>query len=366
MERVISLLRFNLVLLAGILVCFILYYGREILILVAFAVLFSMLMNPIANWVEKKGTKRIWSTVICVLLLVFIVSIFIALITAQIQNIGEQSAQIQQKGQKFLSQIQGFVEHQFHLSPQKQIDLLKKHASGMGQFFARNLKLSLAGILGLVGYFVMILVLMFLFLLQREKYKSFFIYIYKGHDHEDAQKVVGDIVNVAHSYLTGMLMSMLLIAILYSIGFLIIGLENAVLLAALAASLIIIPYVGAFIGGVFPFAMALLTEDSFGPALGVIGVMVFVQIIDNNFIEPYVVGGEVKLSAVTSILCLFIGGALWGIPGVMLFLPMTGIVKVIFDHIEPLKPYGYLIGDQSKGKPSAQLLGWVKGIFKKK
>lgn len=366
MDRLIPLIRFNLVLLAGILVCTAMFYGRQILILVAFAALFSMLMNPVANKLESNGVNRIWSTILCLLILLLVLTVITALVFSQFRSIGEQMPQIQQKVEKYLADLQTFVQQQFNLSPQKQIEMLKGQMRAFGQSAGKYASYTITGTVGLLAYLVMILVFMFLFLLQREKYKNFFIWIYKDHSRQEAEEVVDSIVKVTHKYLTGILMSMILLTVLYGIGFLIVGIKNAVLLAAIAASLIIIPYIGAFIGGFFPFMMALLTEDSIGPAIGVIGVMVFIQIIDNNLIEPYIVGGQVKLSAVASILALFTGGALWGIPGVILFLPLTGILKIFFDHSRGMKPYAYLIGDQQQSSPSSLLKKWMKKKWKKK
>jgi predicted PurR-regulated permease PerM len=70
-----------------------------------------------------------------------------------------------------------------------------------------------------------------------------------------------------------------------------------------------------------------------------------VQLIDNNYIVPYIVASKVKINALFSIIVVFIGNALWGIPGMFLSIPLIAIVKLIFDHIDSLKPWGFLLGD---------------------
>jgi len=70
-----------------------------------------------------------------------------------------------------------------------------------------------------------------------------------------------------------------------------------------------------------------------------------IQIIDNNYIVPKVVASKVKLNALFSIIVVFIGNALWGVPGMFLSIPLLAIVKLICDHIESLKPWGFLLGD---------------------
>ena len=88
------------------------------------------------------------------------------------------------------------------------------------------------------------------------------------------------------------------------------------------------------------------------------GSIILIQTIDNYFIEPNVVGREVNLSAFASILSIIIGGLIWGIAGMILFLPMTGILKIIFDHVESLKPLGYVIGDERGG--GTRVSEWLK------
>jgi predicted PurR-regulated permease PerM len=365
LKSILPLLRFNLVLLAGILICVALYYGRQIFILLSFSILFSMLMVPVANKMEAKGIGRIWSTVFCTIIVILTISVFLSIIGTQIYNISEKAPQIEKKFEIYLNDLQAYVHKKTGISPRGQIELLKEQAKSFAAVGGALLRDTLMSIAGIIVWFVMMLVFMFLFLLQREKYKIFFANIFRINKLDQSEEVIDKIVKVSHSYLTGMLLSMLIITAMYSTGFLIVGLENAVLLAAIAAALIIIPYVGAFIGGSIPFLMAMLTADSIEPALKVAGVMIVVQTIDNNFIEPYIIGGEVRLSAVATILALFIGGSLWGIPGVVLFLPMAGITKVIFDHTEPLKPYGYLIGDQEEKTPSRILINYIRKIFRK-
>ena len=70
-----------------------------------------------------------------------------------------------------------------------------------------------------------------------------------------------------------------------------------------------------------------------------------IQLIDNNYLVPYIVSSKVKINALFSIIVVIAGNALWGIPGMFLSIPLLAIVKLIFDHIEPLEPWGFLLGD---------------------
>ena len=155
---------------------------------------------------------------------------------------------------------------------------------------------------------------------------------------------------------------MFVLFVFYVLTLWIIGIENALLLAAIAALVNIIPYVGPLLAGIFPFVIALITKDSMQPAIWVLIMFTVIQGIDNYFVTPYVLGGEVSLSALSTIVFIICGGFLWGVPGMILFIPMLSIAKIIFDAVPTLQPYGYLIGDVGK-RPSANLSQWFGNLF---
>ena len=80
-------------------------------------------------------------------------------------------------------------------------------------------------------------------------------------------------------------------------------------------------------------------------AVGVAGVFIFVQFLEGNFITPQIVGSKISINGLVAIIALLLGSALWGISGMALSLPTIAILKVIFDNVEGLKPYGYVLGE---------------------
>jgi predicted PurR-regulated permease PerM len=131
-----------------------------------------------------------------------------------------------------------------------------------------------------------------------------------------------------------------------SIGYLLLGIKHAILFGVLAALLNIIPYIGVLIGSLLPVMMAFITKDDIGYVFGAAGIAIVVQFIDNNFIAPYVIGSSVSINPLSAIIALLIGALVWGIAGMILSIPVTGMLKVAFDNIEGLKPYGYLLGEE--------------------
>jgi predicted PurR-regulated permease PerM len=239
--------------------------------------------------------------------------------------------------------------------------MVKEQAKSSNQKGGSPATKILAGITSTLTGIVLTLVITFLMIFNKEQFENFFLRLYKDQDTEKVRTVVGQISQVSQKYLTGRAMSVLIIATLYAIGLMIIGLKNALLLAGIAALLTVIPYLGTVLGGLFPVAMALITQDA-QTALWAAIVMIVIQAMDNYFIEPNVVGGEVNLSALWSILSILIGGMIWGVAGMILFLPLFGIIKIICDHVESLKPIGFLLGEPGGQEPS-KIKMWIKEKF---
>jgi predicted PurR-regulated permease PerM len=195
-------------------------------------------------------------------------------------------------------------------------------------------------------------------LYNKEQFYNFFMKLYRDEDDEKVRRVVDKIATVSQKYLTGRAMSVLIIATMYAVGLSLVGIKNAILLACIAAIMTLIPYLGTVLGGLFPVLMALATEDSVQPALYAAGVLFFIQTMDNYFIEPNIVGGEVNLNALTSIFSIIVGGLIWGVAGMILFLPMAAIVKIVCDNVTPLKPFGYILGEPGQ-KPS-KIKAWIQ------
>lgn len=136
-----------------------------------------------------------------------------------------------------------------------------------------------------------------------------------------------------------------IIAILNSVGLLIIGLKYAIILGVIGALLNVIPYVGALLAIMIYILIALVTKNSISYVFYVVILYTIVQLIDNNWIVPKLIGSKVKINALVTIIAVIVGGALWGISGMFLSIPIIAILKIIFDHIDTLKPWGFLLGD---------------------
>jgi predicted PurR-regulated permease PerM len=354
--------RVNQYLLFAILVVVIFYFGKPLLIPLMFASLFAMLMAPLCRRLEQWRSPRALSTLICVLIILVTMATIVSIVTAQFSVFSKDLPQIKEKANSFIVQSQKTIEEKLGLPPEKQKQIAKqqtKSAPGTGMNFIKKI---IGGIVSVIGTLALILVFTFLMIYNKEHFEKFFVLLYKEEDEDRVRKLVAKIATVSQKYLTGRLFSILINASLYAIGLSLIGIKNAILLACVAAVMTLVPYVGTVLGGLFPVMMALATEESLQPAIWAAAVLFFIQTVDNYFIEPNVVGGEVNLSALTTIVVLIAGGLLWGPAGMILFLPLTAIAKIVCDHIEPLKPIGLLLGEPGPKKP-AKIREWLKNKF---
>jgi predicted PurR-regulated permease PerM len=305
------------------------------------------------------------ATLTCVLMIVAALATIVLIITVQIAAFSKDVPKIKEKAKTFITDSQKVIEQKLGLPPEKQKEIAKeqtKSTPGKGMSVVKKL---ISGLASVIGTIALTMVFTFLMIFNKEHFENFFVTLYKDEDESKVRKLVSKIATVSQKYLTGRVMSILINASMYAIGLSIVGIKNAILLACVAAVMTLIPYVGTVLGGLFPVMMALATEDSIQPAIWAAAVLFFIQTVDNYFIEPNIVGGEVDLSALTTIAVLIAGGLLWGPAGMILFLPLTGIAKIVCDNVEPLKPFGLLLGEPGPKRPSKIKL-WLKEKFSRK
>jgi predicted PurR-regulated permease PerM len=192
---------------------------------------------------------------------------------------------------------------------------------------------------------LLIPVYIFLILFYQPILIEFVHRLFSSSTHEKVSEIVTQIKTLIQRYLSGLLIEAALVAAMNTSALLILGIEYALLLGIIGAVLNVIPYIGGLVAVALPMVVALATKSTAWYAFYVLGLYYFIQLIDNNFIVPYIVASKVKINALFSIIVVFVGNAIWGIPGMFLSIPLLAILKLLFDHIESVKPWGFLLGD---------------------
>lgn len=261
-------------------------------------------------------------------------------------SFSEELPMMKEKLNERFASLQSIVTEQFGISKQDQLSWLENQIvsimSSSGQFAA--------DVFSATGNFIaaatLIPIYAFFFIYYRKKFKNFIQMVTPVSKHEKAIAIMETTSEVSYKYLMGLSIDIAILSVLNSIGFLLLGINHAIFLGIVAGLLNVIPYVGVMIGGIIPVMIALITKDSIWFAVGAFGVCLVVQFLDNNFITPKVIGSAVSVNPLASTVALLVGALIWGLMGMMLSIPLIGVMKVVFDRIDSLKPIGYLIGEQ--------------------
>lgn len=335
--------------------------GASIIVPLLFALLLAMLLDPVVSKLRRIRIPRVISIGIAV---IFAMSILVGLsyfIVTQAANLKDSLPDMETKLDGFYKEAQRWVARSFDMrysEVDKAVDTVKdkgmdKTGSMVGQ--------TLTTVGTLFAFFFLLPVFTFLILLYKKLLVGFIERLFSSADQPLVRDVLNNTRTVVQSYLVGLLFEMVIVAALNWIGLTLLGVKYALLLAVLGALLNLIPYIGMIIATLLPMAIALATQEPV-VALWVLGLYLLIQFLDNNFLVPAIVASRVEINALVSIVVVMIGGALWGIPGMFLSLPLTAILKVIFDRVPGLQPFGYVLGDTEVQDERAAFR--VKGLTK--
>src|SRR5690606_27981474 len=193
----------------------------------------------------------------------------------------------------------------------------------------------------------------------RSRIKNFILKLVPSENEEEATRILQKSTKVSQKYLSGLAAMIAMLWVMYGIGFSLIGVENAIFFAVLCGVLEIVPFVGNITGTSITVLAVLAQGGETNTIIGVVAIYMVVQFIQTYLLEPLVVGDQVNINPLFTIMILVLGEIIWGVAGMVLAIPLLGIVKIICDNVPDLKPYGYLIGTDKKRKTS-----FIKG-FKK-
>jgi predicted PurR-regulated permease PerM len=199
---------------------------------------------------------------------------------------------------------------------------------------------------GFLGNFLLTFIYVFFFLLYRVKFTKSALKMAPDDRRDKTRKIIHESVLISQNYLFGRMLLILFLAILYSIGLSLSGVEKAILISVLAAVLSLMPYIGNVIGFFLAVAMAFISGSGLTGLVGVTITFSVAQFVESYILEPYVVGEKVNINPVFTIIVVVLGGAVWGIIGMLIAIPALGIMKVVFDRIPSLQPLGYLFGEE--------------------
>ncbi len=325
-----------------VLICYSLSNLKSILAPIAFALLLSILLNSLVNKLQRRGLKKILAIAISLVIGMLIVGGILYFISTQIMNFSENLPLLKIKFNEQIAELQKWIASNLKVPVVRQQKLLKDALEGSQSLFGT----ALGGAFSVIGFFFLIPIYCFLLLYYKPLILNFFHEVFAEENTGKVSAVLGETKSAVKTYMVGLLLEAFIVAIMNSVALLILGVDYAILLGVIGALLNMLPYIGGLVGIALPIIIASVTKDGFSTQLGILGAYSLIQFIDNNFLVPFLVSSRVKINALISIIVVLLGGALWGVAGMFLSIPFVAVLKIIFDRLPEMRPWGKLLGDE--------------------
>jgi predicted PurR-regulated permease PerM len=343
-----QLAQINRILIFIVLIVVILYFGAAFLIPFIFGVLFTFLMVPLCKLLEKIKINRTIASLISTLLLFIVFGGIIFLFTTQFNKFLSDVPSIEDKVSSFIESSQNKIESITNLSLGEQNVIMKERSGQIIEKIEPVVTGFFGSVFSTIFGFFMIMIYVFLLLLYRKKIFEFLMMYIKPVKEESAKDTLTKISKVAFHYLWGRVQVMILLGILFYITFILFGLPYALLFTLFGTIITVIPYFGPLISGLLPILFSFVYFDSMQKILLFSAIVFIIQLIESYVFEPLILGKEVKLNPMIIIIAIILGGLLWGIAGMILFVPIFAIVKIISCNYSGLKPIEFIMGHGKK------------------
>ena len=333
----VTIIMFGMVLLS-----YILLNLRDILVPLAFALLLAVLLNPLTRFLQKHRVPQIPAIAISILIAMLIIAGVSYFFFMEVKGFSGEWPLFKNKIGILFKKIQQFARTDFGIDTKKQNEYISEAETGMKPVLAT----AMGTVLGGIEMAILLPVYTFLFLYYKNLILNFLFELFAKSGEKEVGVVLTQTKGAIQNYMFGLILEALIVATLNTIALLILGIPYAVLLGVVGALLNILPFIGGILAVLFPILVATITRDGFSTQLWIIAAYMTIQFIDNHFLVPYIVASKVRINALVSIVIVLMGGALWGIAGMFLSIPFLGVLKIIFDRISEMKPWGMLIGTE--------------------
>ena len=331
--------------------------GQAIFIPIVLATILAILLNPLVNYLVARKINRIVSIAVAVIIATLFAVGVVYVVSAQISMVSDAYPTLKVKFTATSVELVRWISQTFNIPQSRITEWSSETQSHAIADFAIGEKVTQVGRVAVI--ILLLPVYLYLILYYKTLLLEFVRRLFRRKHQTTVTEVLTNTKQIVQQYLVGLFIEMIIVGVLNSAGLLILGIEYAIILGFTGAILNIVPYIGGVIAIMLPMLIAYATTDTLVSPILVFVIYLIIQFIDNHFIVPKIVASRVQLNALVSIIVVLVGGAIWGVPGMFLSIPITAIVKVICDHIEPLKPWGFLLGNIVPTSSSIRLLGNV-------
>jgi predicted PurR-regulated permease PerM len=329
--------------------------AKVVLVPLAFALLIAFILYPVARKIESWGANQVISALLSILGLTIILGSAVYLFSSQIIQLSDNFTDFQGKILGVFADVTYFFNKNFPFLPQlERGELQDKIKTWLNESGGPMLSQTFSSTAGIIIGVIASIIYTFLILIYRDGLVRAMVLFYSFENRTQAFKMFKSVQQVGQKYIYGMFVIILILGFVNSIGLWIIGIDNPFLFGFLAAILNIIPYVGTVFGAIIPMTYAFMSYDSLWMPATIAIYFWLVQLVESNFLTPKIVGGNLKINALTSILSIIIGASVWEIAGMILFLPFAAMLKVVCEEYEELQPVALLIGERNYNPQKAK------------
>ena len=349
-----NLYRWAAFLLLATLVVNIMIVGRSVIIPLVFAGFIAVLFSPVSTWLENKLRFPRWlASLICLILALTILGGIITFFSTQTSNFSSDLETLGASINKLIADLGAWVNETTGDSDMIQLDTFEE---ALGALLQNNSNMITDGLAQATASLIQLMLFMTFvvsFLIYRDELLKFMLKSIKGEESQ-VRSMILKVKEVVRNYIIGIFLVILVLAFFNSIALLVMGIEHAIFFAVFAAVLNIVPFIGPLVGSLLPAIFALVMKDSLWYPFGVLLYFIVIQSFESYLITPNIVGRKVSINPMFTILAIFVGNMVWGVAGMILFIPFTAMLKQIFDEVDSLKPYGYIMGGMGPEKKSDQ------------
>ncbi|MFL5811366.1 MAG: AI-2E family transporter [Flavisolibacter sp.] len=336
-------------LLCLIIVLALLYVGQEILKPVAFACLIALMLISPARYFERVGFPRAAAALIVLLLATLVFLVVFYLISNSIVSFRNDLPLMMDNIDESIRQLELWIQQTFHMSSQEVKDIVQSSTDKVIPSTSSIVNSTVNTVTGVLFVGIIIFITTFLLLLYRRLIVLFFTSLFSDQYTERINTVLTRTRYVVRSYIVGLIIEMIIVAIANCSVLLFLGVKYAVLLGIIGAILNIIPYLGIFMACILT-TLITLTTNSPATVIWAAVSFIIIHMLDSNILMPKIMGSKVKLNALATIIGIITGSALWGIPGTFMAVPIMAMMKVVFEEVEPFRPFAILMGDDTEVK----------------
>ncbi|HMB41891.1 MAG TPA: AI-2E family transporter [Balneolaceae bacterium] len=345
--------------------------AKSVIVPLLFSLFFSILLAPISSWLERYNIPRMLSSLAALLVGILVLFGIGFFFYSQMTDFAADAEMFTDRLEELLNSLEGFLSAWFSIEGEINLDRIVTELAAFIQDNMTSLTRGLSGAASAITTFFLVPIFMYLILLLRGMLKTFLLMAFggdNGKERERVEVIISKIKILVQRYIAGLLMVITILAILYSTLLTVIGIDHAIFFGSFAAMLNVIPFIGPFLGSILPILYALITMDSLIYPLIIIAGFYVVQMLEGNLFTPVIVGSQVSMNALATLILIFVGAQIWGLSGMILFIPLGAILKIIFDEVDSLKHYGYILGrsEEEKTRKKGKFAKKVSSMTRKK